>query len=245
MVRISVRDLIRSDSRSGYFLTRGSEFGPDIFNVENQNRVKNLCCLAQSWLPKCWIMDDRTMKPSEIPTKIQTGRTYDDFWSGPDFQLFACTGPTKNRPVRNRNTNHVPNHFRVWTNFKFRQKSVQQTGPKIQTVFGTTYRSKSELPIWQSTKSIIHFLKISYLKTGLKPNKRISVTLSAKDTLNNDFQVTDDFKTDASGKLKLDDATFNSFFARARNNSNNAFLLPEFDKYFINLKSSGNTWHFM
>ena len=74
----------------------------------------------------------------------------------------------------------------------------------------------------------------------MKPNKIISVTLSANDTLNNNFQVTDDFETDASGKLSLDDVTFNSFFARAKNNSNNAFLLPEFDKYFINLKSAGN-----
>ena len=30
------------------FLARGSEFGLDIFNVENPDRVKNLCSLAQS-----------------------------------------------------------------------------------------------------------------------------------------------------------------------------------------------------
>ena len=77
------------------------------------------------------------------------------------------------------------------------------------------------------------------MKTGLKPNKRISVTLSTNDTLKNNFQVTDDFETDASGRLSLDDVTFNSFFARAKNNSYNAFLLPEFDKYFINLESTG------
>ena len=93
-------------------------------------------------------------------------------------------------------------------------------------------------------KTIIHFQQISYLKTGLKPNKRISITLSAKDTLDNNFQVTDEFKTDASGILNLDHVVFNSFFARAKNNSNNAFLLPEFDKYFINLKSTGNASHF-
>ena len=94
-----------------------------------------------------------------------------------------------------------------------------------------------------SVPSIIidHFRKISYLRTGLKPNKRISVTLSAEDTLKNKFQVTDDFQTDASGKLSLDATQFNSFFARAKNNSNNAFLLPEFDKYFINLESTGET----
>ena len=116
--------------------------------------------------------------------------------------LIICMYRTneKSRLVRTRNTNHVPNHFRVWTNFECRQKSVQRTEPKVQTVFGTTYRSETELLIRPSTKSIIHFWKISYLKSGLKPNKRISVTLSAKDTLNNHFQVTDDFKTDASGR---------------------------------------------
>ena len=53
--------------------------------------------------------------------------------------------------------------------------------------------------------------------------------------------MTDDFTTDASGRFNLDDAIFNSFFARAKNNSNNAFLLPEFDKYFINLESKGTS----
>ena len=101
-----------------------------------------------------------------------------------------------------------------------------------------TYRKRSAIERFCDQQKI-HFWQISYLKTGLKPNERISVTLSANDTLKNNFQVTDDFETDASGRLSLDDVTFNSFFARAKNNSNNAFLLPEFDKYFINLESTG------
>ena len=60
-------------------------------------------------------------------------------------------------------------------------------------------------------KIIEHFRKISYLRTSLKPNKRISVTLSAEDVLKNKFQVTDEFKTDASGKSNFRAAQCNPY----------------------------------
>ena len=68
------------------------------------------------------------------------------------------------RTVRTRNTNHVPNQFRVWANFKSRQKSVQRTGPKI--------RFRYHVPVRIRTSDMtVHKINYSLLKDFISENR--------------------------------------------------------------------------
>ena len=76
---------------------------------------------------------------------------------------------------------------------------------------------------------------ISYAKKGLRPNRLENVRLCVTDGLGKSFQTEQTFKTDQSGLLTIDQNQFRDFIALADNDTNDCFLIPEFEQFSIEL----------
>ena len=82
---------------------------------------------------------------------------------------------------------------------------------------------------------------ISYAKKGLRPNRLENVRLCVTDGLGKSFQTEQTFKTDRNGLLTIDQNQFRDFIALADNDTNDCFLIPEFEQFSINLTGDSFT----
>lgn len=76
---------------------------------------------------------------------------------------------------------------------------------------------------------------ISYTRQGLRPNQAHLVRLSVRDGLGALFGAEKQFTSDERGTMCIDRRQFRDLIGGATNDTNDCFLLPEFDQFTIEL----------